>query len=193
MNTEKFLNPKPTIERCGRGLIVRDDYLPGGTKQRGLIPYLLNHPGNEFVYASPVYGYAQIALAISARTAGKRATVFTAKRKTPHPLTLKAYQLGAKIIQVPYGYLNVVQKRAKDYAQATGAHYLPFGANVPEIAEAITAAALTLDINPPEIWTVSGSGTLTRALQGVAEIPVLYRINRQDRYQYRRCQALLCA
>lgn len=163
----KFLNPKPQLEFFGRGVIVRDDYLPGGTKQRGLIPYLLNHFGNEFVYASPAYGYAQIALAISAQIAGKRATVFTAKRKTPHPLTLKAHRLGAKIIQVQNGYLNVVQKRAKDYAQTTGAYYLPFGVNVPDIAEAITAAAQELDINPPEVWTVSGSGTLTRALQKV--------------------------
>lgn len=164
-NMAKFLNQKPQLELFGRGVIVRDDVLPGGTKQRGLMPYLLNHHGDEFVYASPVYGYAQIALAISAQIAGKRATVFTAKRKTPHPLTLKAHSLGAKIVQVPNGYLNVVQKRAKDYAIATDAHYLPFGANVPDIAKAITAAAQSLDINPPEVWTVSGSGTLTRALQ----------------------------
>ncbi len=153
------------IERLGNGLILRDDRLPGGTKQRGLIPYLQAHPCREFVYASPVYGYAQIALAISARETGKKATIFTAKRKKPHPLTLRAHQLGATIVQVKYGYLNVVQKRAKDYADATGACYLPFGADLPAIAAAITDTALSLSINPPEVWTVSGSGTLTKALQ----------------------------
>ena len=155
----------PVIEPLGSGFIVRDDYLPGGTKQRGLIPYLQKHPDTEFVYASPAYGYAQIALAVSAQLTGKRATIFTAKRKKPHPLTLQAYELGARVLQVKHGYLNVVQKRAKDYCAETGACYLPFGANLPEISTAITEAALQLDIQPKEVWTVSGSGTLTRALQ----------------------------
>ena len=157
--------PKPVIESLGQGLIVRDDYLRGGTKQRGLIPYLQNHPGTEFVYASPAYGYAQVALAVSARLTGKQATIFTAMRKKPHPLTRKAYELGAKILQVKHGYLNVVQKRAKEYCAETGASYIPFGANLPVISTAITKAALELDIEPSEVWTVSGSGTLTRALQ----------------------------
>ena len=157
--------PKPVIEHLGQGYIIRDDRLPGGTKQRGLEPYLQDHPGTEFVYASPVYGYAQIALAVSARQAGKKATIFTAKRKIPHPLTLKAHKHGATIVQVEHGYLNVVQKRARDYAAATGACYLPFGVDLPEIAQAITAAARSLSVSPTEVWTVSGSGTLTRALQ----------------------------
>lgn len=156
---------KPIIERLGHGLILRDDRLPGGTKQRGLTPYLRSHPADEFVYASPVYGYAQIALAISARETGKKATIFTAKRNKPHPLTLRAHQLGATVVQVKYGYLNVVQKRARDYAGATGACYLPFGADLPEVGRAITETAARLSINPPEVWTVSGSGTLTKALQ----------------------------
>lgn len=157
--------PPPELDTREGLTIVRDDRLPGGTKQRGLLPYMENHPAREFVYASPACGYAQLALAISARMTGRRATVFTAERKTPHPLTRQAHAQGATVIQVPYGYLNVVQKRARAYAASTGACYLPFGVQLTEVAEAITRTAQRLNIEPPEVWTVSGSGTLTRALQ----------------------------
>lgn len=160
-----FWNPTPVLETIGDYVVVRDDVLPGGTKQRGLIPFMMNHPCTEFVYASPAYGYAQIAMAISARQTGKQATIFTARRRTLHPLTIKAHKLGAKIIQVPNGYLNVVQKRASDYALMKGAFYMPFGANVREIGASITEAARLIPLTPEEVWTVSGSGTLTRALQ----------------------------
>lgn len=51
----------PVIERFGKILVVRDDLVPGGTKAR-VLPDLLRG-GQEYVYASPAYGYAQIALA----------------------------------------------------------------------------------------------------------------------------------
>ena len=66
----------------------------------------------EVVYASPAEGGAQTALATVASQLGKRATIFVAKRKQPHPRTLMATRLGAQIMQVSPGYLNVVQARA---------------------------------------------------------------------------------
>ncbi len=47
--------------------IAREDLLPGGTKQRAVIPYLreLSALGyRQLAYASPFCGYAQVALAV---------------------------------------------------------------------------------------------------------------------------------
>lgn len=153
----------PVIERVGRVLVVRDDMIPGGTKRR-IIPYLLRG-ASEYVYASPAYGYAQVALALACREAGYRATIFTAKRKVPHARTLEAQKAGAKIVMIPHGYLSNVQSKAKAYAANTEAMLLPFGFDTPEFTERLTKLAANLGLSPTEVWSVAGSGTLTRALQ----------------------------
>ena len=46
---------------------IRDDLLPGGTKQRAAIPYIHNEikkGHRHFIYASPFSGFAQVALAL---------------------------------------------------------------------------------------------------------------------------------
>lgn len=144
-------------------LVVRDDRLEGGTKAR-VLPILFD-AHEEYVYAGPVYGYAQVALAHCAAAAGKRATIFCAARKSPHARTLEAFRAGARIAQVPHGYLTVVQARAREYCQLTGAKLLPFGLDTPEIVDALADIARGLPVRPKEVWSVAGSGTLTRALQ----------------------------
>lgn len=155
--------PKPVIQPCGQILVVRDDLLPGGTKRRALEGLL--QPGIEYVYAGPACGYAQTGLAYACRDAGTRATVFVARRAIPHKHTAEAAAVGANVIQVPYGYLSTVEARAKAYAQERGAVLIPFGFDIPEMRDAIAAAAHSLPVDPTEVWTVAGSGTLTRALQ----------------------------
>ncbi len=151
------------VERIGAIDVVRDDRIAGGSKVRAL-PVLLTG-AREFVYASPVYGYAQIALAHAATRAGVRATVFCAARQTLHPRTIAAQRAGARIVQVPVGYLTVVRARARAYCAVSGARLLPFGLDTPEFIEALADVARGLRIDPPEVWTVAGSGVLTRALQ----------------------------
>ena len=153
----------PVIERFGSFLVLRDDMIPGGTKRR-VIDYLLRG-ATEFVYASPAYGYAQVALALACREAGYKATIFTAKRGTPHDRTLEAMRAGANVVMIPYGYLSHVQAKARTYAAERGARLLPFGFDTPEFGERLTALAKSLPICPAEVWSVAGSGTLTRALQ----------------------------
>lgn len=85
-------------------LVVRDDLFPGGTKARFL--GLLFDGAEEVVYASPAEGGAQVALATVARTLSKRATIFVARRAKPHPRTLEAAKLGAKIFSITPGYLS---------------------------------------------------------------------------------------
>jgi hypothetical protein len=150
--------PAPVIEMVGGVMVVRDDLIAGGTKRRA-IPLLLTG-ADEFVYASPVYGYAQVALAHACTELGKRATIFTAKRSALHPRTAEA-----KIVMVAYGYLSNVQSKARAYCEATGAALLPFGLDTPVMRDGIAEIAAGLDVDPAQVITVAGSGTLTRALQ----------------------------
>lgn len=153
----------PVVEHEGV-LVVRDDGFPGGTKAR-VLSALFRPEIEEYVYASPVQGYAQIALGHAARAAGKRATVFCAARKRRHPRTIEAEAAGARIVEVPNGYLNVVKARARSYCSVSGARLLPFGLNDPVFIEALAGLARRLRLQPREVWTVAGSGVLTRALQ----------------------------
>jgi hypothetical protein len=143
--------------------VIRDDLFPGGTKAR-FLPRLFD-AADEVVYASPCEGGAQTALAHSAAKLGKRATIFVAKRAKPHPRSLMAKRLGAKVYQVAPGYLAVVQARARAYCEATGATLAPFGVNLPEAIDVIADAARSTGLMPSEVWCASGSGVLSRALQ----------------------------
>ena len=164
LQIERMANPEPVLEDHGGVIVVRDDLIPGGTKAR-VLPAIMNGAA-EYVYASPVCGYAQVALAIVARHMGKRATVFCAARKTRHRLTNEADRNGARIVEVPVGYMTVVRKRAQDYCHETGAELLPFGLDSPAFITALADVALALPIKPTEVWAVAGSGVLIRALQG---------------------------
>lgn len=156
------LTRKPVLEEHEGYGVVRDDLFPGGTKAR-FIPELFEH-ADEVVYATPAQGGAQYALAFTAHRLGKRATLFVAKRKVPHPRQLEAKALGAKIVMVPFGMLSNVQAQAKRYAEETGATLAPFGMDMPRAIELIAAAARSLNENPDEVWCAAGSGTLCRAL-----------------------------
>jgi hypothetical protein len=155
--------PDTTIENhCGIG-VIRDDLYPGGTKAR-FVPRLFEGT-REVVYASPAQGGAQYALAYVARDLQKLATIFVAARRKPHPRQIEARNLGANIVEVPFGMLSNVQAKARDYAQQTGTVLAPFGMDMPEAIDLIANAAISLKQKPDEVWCAAGSGTLSRALQ----------------------------
>lgn len=157
---------EPIIKKHHGIKVLRDDFLTGGTKSI-LMPKLIKG-GDEFVYASPVYGGFQIALSAYCEKVGKRATIFCAKRKEKHPNTLKCLQYGAQVIEIDYGYLSVIERRAKDYCDETGAVKLKFGAqtvdNVFEIGQRVRKVIDILNGEPEEIWCAIGSGTLVSAI-----------------------------
>jgi len=141
-------------------IIVRDD-LMGGTKMV-CMPFIEEDGIDEYVYASPVYGGFQISLA---QYFGKRATIFCAKRNFLHPNTVKCKELGATVIEVPYGYMTVVEKRAREYADKPRCKKIVFGAKdyVDVISDHITRV-MTKYSNVQEIWCAVGSGTLVSAI-----------------------------
>jgi len=156
----------PIVKEHEGVLVVRDDLIRGGSKRRFVDRIIAGH--DEVVYATPAYGGAQIAIAYAASELGVRSTIFVAKRGDPHPRTLEAKRAGARILQVPYGYLSNVQSKAKEYCQKTGATLLPFGLDTPEIINAIAAAANKLQATLPpidQVWCVAGSGVLSKSLQ----------------------------
>jgi len=152
----------PQVVVHGGVRVVRDDLFPGGTKARYI--GTLFDGADELVYASPAEGGAQFALAVCARQKQKRATIFVAGRKTPHDRAFEAKALGARVMQVRPGYLNVVQARARDYCNRTGATLVPFGVAVPGATQAIAAAATATSLSPDEVWCAAGSGLLARGL-----------------------------
>jgi hypothetical protein len=156
---------EPIIKEHDGILVVRDDYIPGGTKRRFSDQLIKGY--REVVYTSPVYGGAQIALAHAGKEVGVKVTIFCAKRKTPHARTLEAKRAGATIIQVPYGYLSNVISKAKAYCSDTGAHLLPFGLETPLSFSEIAKVARQIQgthSNITEVWCVGGSGVLSRSL-----------------------------
>lgn len=163
--------PEPFLQRVGALQVVRDDLMPGGTKARAL-PALFDAEHREYVYASPVQGYAQLALAHCAKAAGCYAHIFCAYRKHRHARTQQAAALGAVIDELRPGYLSQLQAAAKAYVQATPeAKLLPFGLDDEAFLDALAAVAQRvrrrLFVQPPQVWSVAGSGVLTRALQRV--------------------------
>jgi hypothetical protein len=165
---------EPAYHGNRRFNVIRDDYLVGGTKQRGMIPLLENSINEEFVYAGPNSGFGQVALAYAAKMTNKRCTLFVAKMRKDHPSTVKAKKLGAKVISVYNGVLKKVQAEAEKYVRShANTELIPFGADsdiflkymVENIQKAIPPKMRT---EPPKrIWLVGGSGTL---------IKILYRV-----------------
>lgn len=159
--------PEPVIERHGRVYVVRDDLLAGGTKRRALMAVLplLAQSAREFVYATPAYGYAQIALAYACLDLGYKTTLFVAKRNALHPRTQEAKSAAATIVEVPFGYLSNVTARARAYCVESGATLVPFGLDAPLFIDAIANVARSLPLVPRSVWAVAGSGVLIRGLQ----------------------------
>lgn len=90
----------------------------------------------------------------------------------------QAVSKGAKIIQHPYGYTNVLIKRAKEYAKNNNAYYLPFGMDDVESVYATEEEVKSIlpyidDIN--RVVIVVGSGI---NLAGLIRGFMKYKINK---------------
>jgi len=155
--------PPIVIEHDGI-TVVRDDLVEGGTKRPVLAELLPVWTDDEFVFPAASEGYGQIALALAARDAGKRATIFVAERKTPTPETQAALDAGANVVGVPQGRYSVVQCRAREYAAEHGARYLPPGFADPEFLAGVAERARSTRLEPHTVVVTVGSGALCRGL-----------------------------
>ena len=110
--------------------VIRDDYLKGGTKQRA-IEVFLEKGIDEYIYAGPTEGYAQIALSYLCKLYKKKAILFVSGQKKSH-LTMKAQKMGAKVFFNKYTR-QIAQKKALEYEKShPKSKLLPFGLESPE-------------------------------------------------------------
>ena len=170
------------IEKHDNLFVLRDDLLPGGTKSILIKSITESTPNkHEFVYASPVYGGFQIALSAYCQLHGKKATIFCAKRNALHVNTLKCLEYGANVIQVPYGYLTVVEKHARLYCENNpDSQKIVFGAGTAENRQLLTERTLEvfkqLGREPDEIWCAVGSGTLILSIAAACKTAKVYGV-----------------
>lgn len=154
--------------------VVRDDLLPGGTKQRGLVPLLRSMPEREFIMPAANDGLGQVALAYSAGLLGKSATIVVAARAKETKATALARKFRGKIIAVRPGYMTVRKARARAYtdsknkARSKTARLFELGVNEPEFEQALLSELkMSLPKNfraPKRVWIAVGSGLLMRVL-----------------------------
>ena len=148
--------------------VVRDDMIPGGTKQRA-IDVFFKGEGEEYIYAGPPTGYAQVALAQAGKKHKEKVTVFLSKRNYDTQATKKARRLGAKIIYTKNGMsLKDLQDHSVEYKnKKKNRVLLPFGLDSDKFVQRLVICikeAWGRKRKPERMWLVAGSATLLKAL-----------------------------
>ncbi len=165
--------------------VVRDDVLPGGTKQRAIIPYLqaLHKKGfNHFIYLSHFCGFAQISLAHGCKVLGLKCTIFTTNdlNQKLHSNSKIAQEYGANI-QV-CASLDQAEYEAKEFMDTNlRNHLIPIGFNdeifINLLAEKIHEQwdFIQSKFLVSEVWLPFGSGALVKAFKKV--IPEFIKVH----------------
>ena len=157
--------------------VVRDDYLNGGTKQRAIIPFLMEKKEfgfHEFVYASPFSGYAQIALAYSCSAVDLDCVIFAESQLGEiSGFTAKIKDLATIHLTDD---LSQAEQEAEQYVEsAQGAMKIPLGfadlgyvKHLKDVLEREWQNLVKKVGKPRNIWLPVGSGILARTFRDVA-------------------------
>jgi hypothetical protein len=162
--------------------VIRDDLLLGGTKQRAAVPYLLDYQENgveEFVYASPFCGFAQVALASACQMVGARCAIFAERDPAlqgnfVHELSLLAKNLGAKVV-VCEGLQEAELNSVMYAASQSRATKIPLGFD-DLIFQRYLTETIEEELNHifessrgeiQNFWLPLGSGTLVKAFRKI--------------------------
>lgn len=150
--------------------VINDGKTLGGTKQRALIKFIDYYKDyDEFVYAGPSIGFAQVALTIACVKMNKKITLFIQNKLGYIPnLTFWCQTLGASVF-IYYDELSVIEETAKQYVENKEAKpfLIPFGLESPIYTNFLYEELLKVinpELNPKRLWLVVGSGTLLRVL-----------------------------
>ncbi|WP_165401254.1 pyridoxal-phosphate dependent enzyme [Herbihabitans rhizosphaerae] len=163
---------------AGTVTVVRDDLLPGGTKQRALAAHLTDivaGGARSVVYASPAPGFAQVALAYVCRRMEIDCVLFCQQLgDSYHEFSLLARSYGATI--EPCATLALAEKAASAYRdREADCVKLPLGFGDTGFIRCLRAtlrrewAHITNDLGytPERVWLPVGSGTFARAMLDV--------------------------
>jgi hypothetical protein len=115
--------------------IVRDDLIPGGTKQRAWRIFE-KITENEIVYASKYNGFTQLTLAIIALKINKCATIFLDRNNKT--ITSIAKEYGVNVIIKKDKDINELYYAAKKYAKMNKSHFMFAGFHEGAIIDEIT-------------------------------------------------------
>lgn len=156
--------------------VIRDDLRCAGTKSRYLVR-VLPKKYSAYLYVTAWWGGAQIALALAVQelnranpTTKRSAIIVTFKPEGPLPAHVRvAQELGAQLILVPTKSWQDLVDVAENYIEDHPDTWLvPNGIDTPAAHQEIKAlgSAIRSQLGPfDEVWSVAGSGCLTRGLQ----------------------------
>ncbi len=155
----------PVIERHDRFWVVRDDLIPGGTKQIVLRELLPTLGETHFVYAASVFGKGGAALAFACAELGFQCTLFVAKSNVQMKWVEDVKALGTKIIWTDLMPVTVLEEMAWNYAVQHNAFCLPLGFASEQFETILQNYARLLPFEPKEIWCPIVSGTMAHSLE----------------------------
>lgn len=182
------LSPPVQIDKLAyRGqdfFVVRDDLLPGGTKQRACAPFLsglATHGYEQICYASPFAGFAQVALAYTCSRLGLASRIFCEADRTQseglmvkHEFTRLAESFGASVHLTRT--LQESEELAADLAVSQARTVkIPLGFDCEGFKSALEEElVLQWDIikrrmgrAPRRLWLPVGSGTLASVFKRI--------------------------
>lgn len=155
--------PDPVTTEHEGVTVVRDDLL-AGTKVRGG-DFLASRVEEErLVYVQPRTGLAGPSLLDVCRRHDKKLTLWmpASKKISFHQAVCIEQGCDARFARI--AAMPVLNKYAKDWAEQTGAFFIPLGLKHECVTAGIISAAMKIP-EPEEVWTVVSTGVLTRALQ----------------------------
>ena len=147
--------------------IVRDDHLPGGTKQRGLALMLAGMAATDIIYPGTVLGYGALALTHACHLYSKRAHIFISDDGRKRTNILKDLENAGAILHIPdkpAPLSNLViqaQNFAKDGPHST---YLPPGFHTKDFKTNMIKTLETFPDTPQSLWVSAVSGTMASIL-----------------------------
>jgi hypothetical protein len=168
---DPFPSPVVSKEKLSDGrqiFVVRDDYMPFGTKARAgsaIMSCDKYSCYDTIVYVQPRAGWAGLSLAETCRLAGKRLILFCPASKDASEHQRAAKAAGAELRFVKIAAMPVLQKYARDFAVKRNYLFFPLGLAVPEAVAGIAKVAMDLKIKPKQVWYAMSTGVLSRGLQ----------------------------
>jgi hypothetical protein len=160
----------PAVEEYEDKFVLRADLTDGGLKAYAAERMISEIEEDTLVYCAPRQGHAADAIAQVAQRYGKRVVFFmpSSKKASDHQAALFAYDhCTFKFVRI--AAMPVLNKYAREWAEANGARYIPFGmtgtplvtAGLIKVGQEVTRA---LQFSPTEFYCAVSTGTMLRAL-----------------------------
>lgn len=107
-------------KREDQAAFVSPNY-PSGSKVRQYLSMSQQSPSAPMMVGCSATSAMQVYVAYASSVRGVKGIVYVPKRNIPSASTAWARAMGADVHEVPYGYLSVVRKRARDRGKELGA------------------------------------------------------------------------